>query len=161
MGFFILELFFYNLFNLVHNIYMNNLLAIFISLSAGLVISSAIFSFIAAIGIVPRLARKSRTENYIKVYETSIAIAGTIGASWLAVSFNIDFIFLNVIIAFLVFCGGIFLGVLAVSLAEVMDVIPILFRRAKLKFGLWLLVYAIAFGKAIGTIIYFYVKGSI
>ena len=138
-----------------------NILAIFISLSAGLVISSAIFSFIAAIGIVPRLAKKSKTEEHIKIYETSIAIAGTTGAIWLSISFNIDFVFLNFVIAFLVFCSGIFLGVLAVSLAEVMDVIPILFRRAKLKFGLWLLVYAIAFGKALGTIIYFYVKGSL
>jgi len=137
---------------------MNNFIAIFISLSAGLVISSAIFAFIAAIGIVPRLAQKSDTIQFIKIYETTIAIGGFLGAVFLGLRFRIDFIFLDFLIAFLVFCGGVFLGVLAVSLAEVMDVIPILFRRARLKFGLWFLVYAIAFGKAIGTIVYFYVK---
>ena len=141
--------------NIFDNNIFSNIVAIFISLSAGLVISSAIFAFIAAIGIVPRLAKKSETTQFIKAYETTIALGGFFGAIYLAFPFSIGFIFLDFIVMFLIFCGGIFLGVLAVSLAEVMDVIPILFRRARLKFGLRLFVYAIAFGKALGTILYF------
>jgi len=137
---------------------MNNLFAIFISLSAGLVISSAIFSFIAAIGLVPRIAKKSNTVSYIKTYETTIALGGVAGAVYLFMPFSINFIFLNFLVSVLIFLSGIFLGVLAVSLAEIMDVIPILFRRAKLKTGLWLFVCSIALGKAIGTIVYFNIK---
>ncbi|MFR5772662.1 MAG: stage V sporulation protein AB [Lachnospirales bacterium] len=35
----------------------------------GIVISGAVFAFIAIIGVVPRLVQKSHTEKYIKLYE--------------------------------------------------------------------------------------------
>ena len=49
----------------------------------GIVISGAVFAFIAIIGVVPRLAQKSHTEKYIKLYEEAIIWGGILGASCL------------------------------------------------------------------------------
>ena len=40
----------------------------------GIVISGAVFAFIAIIGVVPRLAQKSHTEKYIKLYDGVIEL---------------------------------------------------------------------------------------
>ena len=48
-----------------------------------------------------------------------------------------------------------FVGCIAVSIAEVLDVIPVFMRRARLKNGIQAFVLSIAFGKAAGSLIYF------
>ena len=52
----------------------------------GIVISGAVFAFIAIIGVVPRLTQKSHTEKYIKLYEEAIIWGGILGASCLLFS---------------------------------------------------------------------------
>ncbi len=54
---------------------------------------------------------------------------------------------------------GIFYGGLAVSLAEVLDVVPILSRRGRIKEGMMYFMFAIAFGKLIGSVLYYFVPG--
>ena len=132
------------------------ILSIFVSFSLGTIIAGAIFSFIAMIGVVPRLAQKTKTREYIKLYEMIIILGGL----WGAVVFYIDFdvVLPPVLIAFLSLCAGVFLGSLAVSLTEVLDVLPILTRRAKIKDGLALFMLAIALGKMLGTLIFIFVK---
>jgi stage V sporulation protein AB len=49
---------------------------------------------------------------------------------------------------------GVFTGALIVSLTEILDFIPILDRRIKIKKGISLLVYAIAAGKMVGALYY-------
>lgn len=129
-------------------------ISILISFSLGIIVSGAIFSFIAMIGVVPRLAQKTKTTNYIKFYEEVIIFAGI----WGATTFFIDYKFIlpKVIIFFLSICNGIFLGCLAVSLTEVLDVIPILTRRGKVASGLKFFMLAISLGKGIGTLIYYF-----
>ena len=65
----------------------------------GIVISGAVFAFIAIIGVVPRLAQKSHTEKYIKLYEEAIIWGGILGASCL--SFDFYFLFFGHIITLL------------------------------------------------------------
>ena len=48
------------------------------------------------------------------------------------------------------------LGCLAVALAEVLNVFPVLFRRANLKNGLGFLITAFAAGKTVGGLVYFF-----
>ena len=52
---------------------------------------------------------------------------------------------------------GVFVGSLAVSLAEVINVVPIFMRRARLKQGLSFFLLALAAGKLIGSLVYFFV----
>lgn len=60
---------------------------------------------------------------------------------------------------FLGLCGlfsGIFLGGWIMALAEMADVFPIFSRRIKLTNGIRLVVIAVALGKALGSLYYFY-----
>lgn len=132
------------------------LISIFVSFSLGIIVSGAIFSFIAMIGVVPRLAQKTDTANCIKLYEEIIIVSGLWGATTLILDYN--FSIFPFIIIILSMCSGIFLGCLAVSLTEVLDVIPILTRRGNIANGLKFFMLSLALGKGIGTILYFYLN---
>ena len=123
----------------------------------GIVISGAVFAFIAIIGVVPRLAQKTHTEKYIKLYEESIIFGGIIGTACLA----FDFYFPIGVIGTIIFSVsiGIFYGVVAVSLAEVLNVLPIINRRFNLNKGLQYFILALALGKAFGSILYYSIFG--
>ena len=51
--------------------------------------------------------------------------------------------------------AGIFVGGLAVALAEILDTFPILFRRFHVKQGLFWVVTSLALGKFCGSLFFF------
>ena len=57
----------------------NNIVLAVIGLSSGTVVAGGIFAFIAIIGVVPRLAQKTKTEKYIMIYEDAITLGGILG----------------------------------------------------------------------------------
>lgn len=133
------------------------IILILLGIGGGTVISGAVFAFIAIIGIVPRLADKTKTNNYIVLYENAIILGGIFGA--FSILFNY---YLPIGVIPTMFFGlliGIFYGCLAVSLAEVLNVIPILTRRTMLNRGIKYFIIALALGKALGAIIYYCVDG--
>ncbi len=132
-------------------------LLILFGFSSGVVISGAVFALIAAIGIVTRLAQKTKTQGYVKVYEEAIILGGIFGATAEIFKFNLPIGMIGAGIFSLL--TGIFVGCLAMSLAEVLDVIPILTRRGRVQEGLFFLILAIALGKMTGSLIYFTVTG--
>lgn len=128
------------------------ILAIIIAFASGIIISGAVFAFIAIIGVVPRLAQKTRTEDKILLYEEAIIWGGIVGTLSMVFNFYIPIgKFFAVIYATFI---GIFFGCLAVSLAEVLNVMPILTRRGNIQTGLKYFITAVALGKLIGAIIY-------
>lgn len=132
-------------------------LAILIAFGSGIIISGAVFAFIAIIGVVPRLAQKTRTETKIRLYEEAIIFGGIIGTFSMIFPFHIPIgQFFAVIYAG---CVGIFFGCLAVSLAEILNVIPILTRRGNIKKGLKYFIVAIAIGKLVGSLLYSIIPG--
>lgn len=133
------------------------LILILLGIGGGAVISGAVFAFIAIIGVVPRLAEKTKTNEYIVFYENAIILGGIFGV--LTLMFNC-YLPIGVIptMVYGLFIG-IFYGCLAVSLAEVLNVIPILTRRTMLNKGIKYFIIALALGKALGAIIYYFVDG--
>ena len=132
-------------------------LAILISFSSGILISGAVFAFIAIIGVVPRLAQKTRTETKIKLYEEAIIFGGILGTLSMLFVVHIPIgKFLAVIYSG---CIGVFFGCIAVSLAEILNVIPILARRGHIKKGLKYFICAIAIGKLVGSLLYSIIPG--
>ena len=129
---------------------------ILIGLSSGVVISGAVFAFITIIGVVPRLAQKTQTQEYIKLYETAIIAGGIFGT--VVGLFNV-YIPIGIFAAVVGLAIGIFYGVLAMSLAEVLNVIPILTRRGRIQQGMFFFVLAIALGKLCGSVLYAIVPG--
>jgi stage V sporulation protein AB len=134
-----------------------HILSVLIGFGSGVLISGAVFAFITIVGVVPRLAQKTNSSRYIKVYESAIAIGGILGA--LSGLFAAELPWGFWLLPFIGLAAGIFYGCLAMSLAEVLNVIPILTRRARLQRGMFFLVMAIALGKMIGALLYFLVPG--
>ncbi|MCJ7856567.1 stage V sporulation protein AB [Lachnospiraceae bacterium NSJ-143] len=132
--------------------FLKTLILIVIAFSSGVVIAGGVFAFIAVIGIVPRMAQRTHTENKIVLYENAIITGGVFGCLTMVFDFNIPIGYFSIIPAFAI---GIFVGSLAVSIAEVLNVVPVFMRRASLKTGLGLFVASIAFGKMFGSLIYF------
>lgn len=131
---------------------------IFISFSGGLVISSAVFAFISAIGIIPDLASKTKTTKFVLFYEEMIILGGLFGClySFIKYDFAIDNYFLGRVVIILFFTAiGIFVGSLASALAEVINVIPIFSQRTNIKNGIPILMLSMAIGKCVGSLIYF------
>jgi stage V sporulation protein AB len=137
--------------------FLKNAIVALTGLSAGFIISGAIFAFIAAIGIIPRIAMKSKTQRYIKFYEESVVVGGIFGAGSLAFDYSIPVGIPGGAVTGLAY--GIFLGCLCVCLAEVLNVLPVFARRAGLQKGLGFFITALAIGKAAGALIFFLVPG--
>ena len=128
-----------------------------LGLGGGMVIAGAVFAFIAIIGVVPRIAQKTKTEKYIMLYEEGIIIGGILGTCSLLADFHLPIG--AAAVTLLMLMVGIFYGCLAVSLAEVLDVIPVLTRRGGLKRGLKFFITALAAGKLIGSLLYYFIPG--
>ena len=128
-----------------------------IGVGTGLVVSGAVFAFITIVGVVPRLAQKTKTEQHIRIYESAIILGGIFGTLTGVVQFTLPIGAVGVVVLSL--ANGIFFGALAMSLAEVLNVIPILTRRGRLQHGMFFFVLAIALGKFIGALIYFLIPG--
>lgn len=119
-------------------------------------ISAGVFSFLAMIGIYPRLIGKTRTHSKIKMYETIIILGGIWGnyIDLYTPSFVVPF---AGILLLLLFGGatGIFVGCLVMSLAETLKALPIISRRIHLSVGFQYVVLAIGLGKCAGSFFYF------
>ncbi len=131
----------------------------FMGISFGLVTSAGVFALITVIGIIPRLAGKSRTASHVRLYEWSIILGGVLG--------NLQYL-LGVTLPFgkpgLVLFGlgsGIFVSCLVMSLTETLDVFPIMIRRTRMKVGLPWLILAFALGKLAGAFLFFWKGWSI
>jgi len=135
----------------------SNALVMLIGFASGVLVSGAVFAFITIVGVVPRLAQKTNSTRYIKVYESAIMAGGLVGVgfSFFVAAGSWGYWLLPVV----GLAAGIFYGCLAMSLAEVLNVIPILARRARLQRGMFFLVMAIAIGKMVGALLYFLVPG--
>lgn len=127
-----------------------NLLQIFIGFSSGIVVGAGFVAFITVLNIIPRLIQLSKTENFIKVY-TACIVLGLVFGTLLTFS---RFSWEQPVIVLVVWGAlhGIFNGMLAAALTEVLNVFPILLKRVGIDgFLLWLLM-AIVFGKIIGSL---------
>lgn len=132
---------------------LKNILLAIIGFSSGIIVAGGIFAFIAIIGIVPRFAQRTGTQDKIMLYEDAIILGGILGCIEMFVDYSLNIsAILGAIIAFSV---GIFVGSLAVSLAEIIDVVPIFMRRARLTKGLSVFLLALALGKMFGSLAYF------
>lgn len=134
-----------------------NMLSVLVGFGAGAVISGAVFAFITVIGVVPRLAQKTGTQQYVRLYEDAIIIGGIFGTLTGIFQFYLPIGYPGVVLVGV--CIGIFVGCLAASLAEVLNVIPIMARRGRLIKGMFFFVLAIALGKLFGSLVYYCVPG--
>jgi stage V sporulation protein AB len=139
--------------------FWGRLLSVLVGFSGGVVIAGGVFAFIAIIGIIPRLMQKTKTSKYVFLYENIIVIGGVLGSTAMIWDKRIPIGKIGA--AIIGFSFGIFVGCLAVSLAEILDVIPIMTRRISIKKGIGFFLISVAIGKMIGALIYWIIPGFI
>lgn len=129
---------------------INLLFIMFIGLSAGLAVGAGFVAFLTVLGIIPRLMQLTKTISFIRFYELAV-IAGAITGgifSLLEPTFNTSPLWLSII----GFLDGIFVGMLAAALTEVLNVIPLLTKRIGMERNIVMLLAAIVFGKVVGSL---------
>ena len=136
---------------------VKHIAAAILGFGSGLIIAGAVYAFITIVGIVPRLAQKTHTTGKIRVYESALALGGIFGTLAGAFQFYLPVGHIGVVAISI--ANGIFIGCLAMSLAEVLNVIPIFARRARIQRGMFFLVLAISIGKLVGSLLYFLIPG--
>ncbi|MBM7651502.1 stage V sporulation protein AB [Neobacillus cucumis] len=126
------------------------LLVIFIGLASGLSVGAGFVAFLTVLGIIPRLTQLSKSLRMIQYYEWAVVSGVLVGvfASLRDPAFHISSFFLIP----LGLTGGVFVGMLAAGLTEVVNVFPILAKRIRLDKQIIMLVMAIVLGKIFGSI---------
>ena len=142
-----------------------------IGLASGLGVSGGVFTTLIAVGLIPRFAGKTHTAKHIFLYEEMV-VCGTLFGGIVSVFYpflrihewanNIEifrsvypYISFVVLIIFGLF-AGVFVGCLALAIAEMLDSIPIFARRMKFRHGVGVVILCMAVGKTLGSLIYFW-----
>lgn len=119
--------------------------------ASGVAISGGYFAFISLIGIFPKLLEKVKGARHYMLIECLLAYgAATANVLYL---FNIPVHITWAGFAFVALFGGIFVGCLAGALTEVLNVLPIASRRFSVRRHMPYVIYGLAAGKLIGSII--------
>lgn len=131
----------------------------FISFSWGTAVSAGTFAFLLVVGVVPRILGKTKEAKRIFLAENLIILGVLTGAifsvfEWKAV-FPAGWAS-HLLFAVYGISAGIFVGCLAVALAEILNTFPIMFRRMYINRGLSWALFAMAMGKMIGSFYYFF-----
>lgn len=145
-----------------------------IGLSSGLIVSGGVFTVLISVGLIPRFAGKMHVARKIFVLEEMVVL-GTLTGDFFSVFTDLsmagDFVLSHRLFGtategvwrllgtlLLILIGtfsGIFVGCLALAIAEMLDTIPIFARRIGFRHGLGFAILGIALGKLAGSLIYF------
>lgn len=126
-------------------------------LSGGAMVSAGVFALITSTGVMTRMAGKTHTAKYVRLYETMVVLGGTLwNIFWVfSINLNLSTPVSNTLQVIMGVCQGIFVGCLAVSLAEALNATAIFARRVKLKMGLSFIILSAAIGKILSSVIQF------
>jgi stage V sporulation protein AB len=130
-----------------------------IAYACGMAVSAGSFAFLLVIGVLPRMIGKSNLADRIFAVENAVILGVVTGSVVSVIDWEKCFPIVWVGHFFLALYGlssGIFVGCIAVALAEILNTFPILFRRMSVKRGLSFFMIAMALGKMIGSLYYFF-----
>lgn len=129
---------------------INILAVIFIGLAGGLAVGSGFVAFLTVLGIIPRLTQLSKTMKLIHWFEWAVVLGALAGA---IVSLEDVILFLpSFFLIPLGLASGVFFGMLAAALTEVLNVLPILAKRIGVDGKITILLMAIVLGKIFGSL---------
>ena len=135
---------------------LNHVLMAVTGLSAGIVVSGGLFSFIVGLKVLPHIASVTATEKNIQLYESCVMWGGIAGIIlWI---FRPNLHAGRLITAFLGLSAGIFVGCWSMSILEILRGFPIFVRKTGLLTFMKWLILIIAAGKMLGSFMFFYFK---
>ncbi len=147
------------------------ILLAFMGISYGMLSAAGVFTVLVAIGLVPRFAGRTHTARKVFLYEEMV-IFGTLFGCVLSVferychvggflqgyfpaQTEIWTILAQAVQVIFGFFSGMFVGCLALAIAEMLDSIPIFARRISFRHGIGLVVLTMAAAKLCGSLFYF------
>ena len=125
-----------------------------LGLSAGMGTAAGLFSFIIGLGVISDFADRTHTGEHILLYENSVALGGMLGN--ILIIYHIPITMMSWLLPVFGLFAGIFTGCWSMALAEILNVFPIFVRRTKLLRCIPYLILAMAIGKGIGALVFFY-----
>jgi len=136
-----------------------NILEIIIGFSSGVIIGGAFIALLTVLGIVARLIQLSKSWQMIRIYSAAL-LFGTLFGTFISFTY-IAWDRSVVILALWGTMQGIFNGMLAAALIEVLQVFPVLAKRIRMERYVWVFLTAIILGKIFGSLYQwlFLVKG--
>lgn len=155
--------------------YLRQIFLAFVGLSFGMLAAGGVFTVLISVGLIPRFAGKMHVSRKVMVFEEAV-IFGTMSGAFLSIFERYSrfgsYIIRNqifgqadteaiwhvvgtIILILFGLSAGMFVGCLALAIAEMLNSIPIFTRRIGFRHGLGIAVLAMALGKAFGSIIYF------
>jgi stage V sporulation protein AB len=129
---------------------INILLVVMVGLAGGLAVGAGFVAFLVVLGIIPRLTQLSKTMHLVQWYEWSVvlgAVAGTFGTLQDPVLHLPGAVAIPIGLA-----SGVFVGMLAAALTEVLNVFPILAKRVRIEDRIVILIMAFVLGKVAGSL---------
>ncbi|MGM9925949.1 MAG: stage V sporulation protein AB [Bacillus sp. (in: firmicutes)] len=123
---------------------------VFIGFAGGLAVGLGFVAFLTVLGVMPRLMQLTKTSSKIRYYEAGV-IAGVVLGGWLSiypVIIPIPVVFISAI----GLLNGIFNGMIAAALTEVLNVLPILAKRIGIQETIIYLLMAMVLGKVCGSL---------
>lgn len=126
-----------------------------VGFSNGIIVGSGIVALISVLQIIPRIAQLTKTYDNVKLYEDIIVMGAVVASITSLTGIGINLGRVSVVIVG--FSMGMFVGLLASALAEVLNVMPVLIRRFKLNGYITFIVYSLIFGKVIGSFLNWFI----
>lgn len=143
--------------------------------SFGFIVSGGVFTVLISVGLIPRFAGKMHIAKHIFILEEMVVLGALVGdfvsvfsdyaylGEWIlsrdvfgsALTGTVWSIIGNALVIMFGFFSGIFVGTLALAIAEMLNTIPIFSRRIGFRHGLGIAILAVALGKLVGSLIYF------
>lgn len=154
--------------------FLKQLFLAVVGISFGLFAAGGVFTVLISVGLIPRFAGKMHVSRKVLLFEEAV-VFGVVMGTFLSVFDRYGrigelvregqvfgtgtdavwgWIGTAVIMLFGLF-AGIFVGCLALAIAEMLNTIPVFARRIGFRHGLGIVVLSIALGKAAGSLLYF------
>ena len=150
---------------------LRKLFMMFVGGTYGFLSAAGVFTVLVTVGLVPRFAGRTHTADRVWLYEEMV-IWGTVfgcyvsvfeercGAyAWLLSRLPGQVALLQgagkAVLSLAGLFAGMFVGCLALAIAEMLDSIPILARRISFHGGIYYVIFSMALGKFTGALLYF------
>ncbi|MBM7094739.1 MULTISPECIES: stage V sporulation protein AB [Alteribacter] len=133
------------------------IVTILVGLAGGIAVGSGLVAFLTVLGIIPRLAQLTNTSRLVTKYESAVII-GALSGAWMSLG-DPGLSLLPAVASPVGLAAGMFVGLLAAALTEVLNVFPILAKRVGVAERISWLLFAIVLGKITGSLfhwLYFY-----
>lgn len=127
-------------------------------IGSGFIVAAGVFALVSSVGVITRVAGVTHTGRYVKLYEDAIVLGAAFGNLLSIYKMHIPLGEAGLCVYGI--ASGVFVGVLALSLAESINATAVFARRSGLKRGLAAIVLALALGKGAGSLLLFFMRWS-